>query len=74
MQEISGCVRREKEAPTFKLQYYLYDVVMDKPFKERLDVLNQIAKDLDLPDFDPNRIYSESDLRIQMVPHAQVSK
>ena len=71
LQCISGAVRSDKK-PDFDLEYYIYDIMIDnKTFEERLVILNDIQKELNLS-FDPNRIWEDEDLRIQMLPHIKV--
>lgn len=71
LQTISGLVRREEQSP--ELEYYIYDLMDgDLAFKDRLVVLNQIKEELAL-DFQPEKVWNENDLQLQMVPHEIVS-
>ena len=73
LQQISGAARMEKTADGCDwLEYYIYDVMEPKPFSERLQTLNRISLELNLG-FDPNRVWSDNDLRVQMVPQEKVS-
>lgn len=69
LNKISGLARKEEtDEEARHLEYYLYDVVdIEKSFKERLEVLNNIKYKLNL-DFNPEREWNEDDLKIQFVP------
>lgn len=72
LQQISGAVRKEK-ASTPWLEYYIYDVMIpDMVFEERLEILEEIKKELQL-DFQPEREWGENALHFQMVPHEKVT-
>lgn len=72
LQEISGKMRQESE-PIPELEFYLYDIVdPSKKFTERLKLLQQIEKDLDLY-FLPDRKWNDDDLKIQIVPQELVN-
>lgn len=73
LQQISGAARREvNDESNNWLEYYIYDIMDDtKTFEERLEVLEDISYDLALA-FDPNRDWSDGELKIQMVPHEKV--
>ena len=74
LNRISGVCRTQKTAYDGEpLELYVYDIVdVNKTFEERLQVLNRIQQDLDLS-FEPEREWEEDDLKIQMVPHINVS-
>lgn len=73
LQQISGAARREiANADGCWLEYYIYDVMAPEPFEDRLNTLKEIELLLGL-DFDPNREWSSTDLRVQMVPQEKVS-
>lgn len=74
LQQISGAARMEKTAGGCDwLEYYIYDVMIpDTTFEERLEVLNEIKEILNLG-FEPEREWSDNELRIQMVPHEVVT-
>ena len=73
LNKISGAARLEKNVyDCDALQYYIYDVMIpDIPFSERLEILNQIQKELGIG-FNPEKEFSEEELHMQMVP--QVNK
>lgn len=73
LQQISGAARLEKDTAGMDwLEYYIYDVMdSTKTFEERLDILHDIANELDLG-FDPERQWAEGDLKFQMVPQEKV--
>lgn len=72
LQQISGAVRKEKESTPW-LEYYIYDVMIPNMiFEERLKILNEIKKELEL-DFQPEREWKENELKFQMVPHEKVT-
>lgn len=74
LQQISGAARLEKNAYDCNwLEYYIYDVMIpNMPFKDRLEILEEIQEELGLG-FDPEHIWNEGDLQMQMVPHVKVS-
>lgn len=73
LQQISGAARREiANADGSWLEYYIYDIMLDQPFKNRINTLNDICNELGLG-FDPNRDWDTADLRVQMVPQEKVS-
>ncbi|MGM9530864.1 ATP-dependent DNA ligase [Intestinibacter sp.] len=74
LQQISGAARLEKNAYDCDwLEYYIYDVMIPNiPFKDRLEILEEIQDELGLG-FDPEHIWNEGDLQMQMVPHVKVS-
>jgi len=74
LQQISGAARLEKNAYDCDwLQYYVYDIMTpEKPFKERLLDIIELAKELHVG-FDPYHEFKEGDLQIQIVPQVKVS-
>lgn len=74
LQQISGAARLEKNAYDCDwLEYYIYDIMIPNiPFKDRLEILEEIQEELGLG-FDPEHIWNEGDLQMQMVPHVKVS-
>lgn len=74
LQQISGAARLEKNAYDCDwLEYYIYDVMIpNMPFKDRLEILEEIKEELDL-EFNPERIWKEGELQMQMVPQVKVS-
>lgn len=74
LQQISGAARLEKNVVDCDwLQYYVYDIMIPKvPFKERLKLLIEFAKELHIG-FDPYHEFNKGDLQIQIVPQVKVS-
>ena len=74
LQQISGAARLEKNAYDCDwLEYYIYDVMIpNMPFKDRLEILEEIKEELGL-EFNPERIWKEGELQMQMVPQVKVS-
>ena len=74
LQQISGAARLEKNAYDCDwLEYYIYDVMIpNMPFKDRLEILEEIKEELGLG-FNPERIWKEGELQMQMVPQVKVS-
>ena len=74
LQQISGAARLEKNAYDCDwLQYYVYDIMTpEKPFKERLLDIIELAKELHVG-FDPYHEFKDGDLQIQVVPQVKVS-
>lgn len=72
---ISGICRKQATTEDGKdLQFYLYDIVeLDKPFTERLQLIQEYAKELELLDFNPLLNNNELELAIQVVPHVPIS-
>lgn len=72
---ISGICRKQATTEDGKdLQFYLYDIVeLDKPFTERLQLIQEYAKELELLDFNPLLNNDELELAIQVVPHVPIS-
>lgn len=75
LNRISGICRSQATVDDGKeLQFYWYDIVeTDKPFTERLELISNYAKELQLLPFDPERKNNDEDLAIQVVPHIQIS-
>ena len=74
LQEISGAARLEKNAYDCDwLQFYIYDIMIPKiPFKKRLKLLIQTAKELGIG-FNPYHEFNKGDLQMQIVPQVKVS-
>ena len=74
LQQISGAARLEKNAYDCDwLQYYVYDIMIPKvPFKERLKLLIELAKELHIG-FDPYHKFEKDDLKMQIVPQVKVT-
>ena len=75
LNKISGICRTQVTAfDGDPLEFYMYDVVkLDMPFSERYELLQEIAKDLNLKEFDPFREWEDGDLKIQLVPHVEMT-
>lgn len=74
LQQLNSIARTQKTAVDYSiLQFYWYDIVdINSTTTERIDTINKLAKDLNL-DFNPERQFKEGELRIQLVPHIEVS-
>lgn len=74
LQRISGEARlKENALGSPNLEFYLYDVMIPNvTFEERLQILHQIEKELNLG-FNPDRLWKPDELRIQSVPHVKVT-
>ena len=74
LQQLNSIARTQKTAVDYSiLQFYWYDIVdINSTTTERINKINKLAKDLNL-DFNPERQFKEGDLRIQLVPHIEVS-
>lgn len=74
LQTISGAARLEKDTSGMDwLEFYIFDIMdSDKTFEERLEVLHSIQIELNLG-FNPERVWEDDELRLQMVPHTKVS-
>lgn len=72
LQMLSGCARLEDKEVPFKLQYFVYDVVdLGKTFEERYKIIQQVKQDLNLG-FDPNRVFSDDEIMIQILPQEKI--
>lgn len=71
LQQISGAARMEKTAAGCDwLEYYVYDIMVPElSFSERYILLNELAELINQEEFNPEKEWSEEDLRIQVVPH-----
>ena len=74
LQQLNSIARTQKTAVDYSiLQFYWYDIVdINSTTTERINKINKLAKDLNL-DFNPEQQFKEGDLRIQLVPHIEVS-
>lgn len=72
---ISGICRTQKTADDGKdLELYWYDIVdLEKPFKERFQIMQEYAKELKLTEFNPFRVLDKNTLHIQFLPQEQIS-
>lgn len=72
LQRLSGCMRLEDGELPFKLQYYVYDIVdLNKTFRERYKIIQQLKNDLNLG-FDPNKSFKDDELMIQILPQVEI--
>lgn len=73
LNNISGLCRKQDYDPEMEeLEFYMYDIVdTEKPFPARLNIINQIKEKLNL-NFDPNKIWNQGDLKIQIVPQDKI--
>ena len=71
LQQISGAARMEKTAAGCDwLEYYVYDIMIpEMPFIERYDLLHELEEFLGQESFNPEVVWSDEDLRMQVVPH-----
>lgn len=74
LQEINSVARTQVTAIDYTiLQFYWYDIVdLNLTVTERIAKIKQIAEPLNLT-FEPERDFQSEDLRIQLVPHVEVS-
>lgn len=75
LNKISGICRTQVTASDGEpLEFYLYDVVKtDMPFSERNELLQQIAEDLQLEEFDPYKEWEDGALKVQLVPQVPMT-
>ena len=74
LQQISGAARMEKTATGCDwIEYYVYDIMIpEMPFDKRYDLLHELEEFLGQDNFNPEIVWSEEDLRMQVVPHVFV--
>lgn len=74
LQYISGLARTEIDVDNEcdELEFWIYDIMADKAFSDRLETLEEIKEELSLG-FDVEHKFSNSDLKLRMVPHEKVS-
>lgn len=74
LQAINSVARTQVKAVDYEvLQFYWYDIVdLNATATERINRINEISKSLNLT-FDPERQFKQGELRIQHVPHIEVS-
>lgn len=74
LQEINSVARTQVTAIDYTvLQFYWYDIVdLNLTVTERIAKIKQIAEPLNLT-FEPEKDFQPEDLRIQLVPHVEVS-
>lgn len=74
LQQLNSVARTQVTAVDYEvLQFYLYDIVdVNATVEERINKINEIAETLHLG-FDPERVFEEGELRIQIVPQVKIS-
>ena len=74
LQQISGAARMEKTAAGCDwLEYYVYDIMIpEMPFENRFGMLKILQGFLGQDEFNPEKEWTEEDLRVQVIPHVWV--
>ena len=74
LQQISGAARMEKTAAGCDwLEYYVYDIMVPElPFENRFGMLKILQEFLGQKEFNPEKEWTEEDLRVQVIPHVWV--
>lgn len=74
LQQISGAARMEKTAAGCDwLEYYVYDIMVPElSFENRFGMLKILQKFLGQNEFNPEKEWTEEDLRVQVIPHVWV--
>lgn len=74
LQQLNSVARTQVKAVDYEiLQFYWYDIVdLNSPVTERINKIKELAEPLNLT-FDPEREFQYGELRIQLVPHVEVS-
>lgn len=74
LQQINSVARTQVKAVDYEvLQFYWYDIVdLNLNTTDRINKIHELANSLNLT-FDPEKEFKENDLRIQLVPHVEVS-
>lgn len=74
LQQISGAARMEKTAAGCDwLEYYVYDIMIPElPFENRFGMLKILQGFLGQDKFNPEKEWTEEDLRVQVIPHVWV--
>lgn len=74
LQQLNSIARTQVNAVDYTvLQFYWYDIIdLNLNTTNRINKINELAKSLNLT-FDPEREFKEDELRIQLVPHVEVS-
>ena len=74
LQQISGAARMEKTtAGCDWIEYYVYDIMVpNTPFEKRQVYLNELQEFLGQTEFNPEKEWNKTDLRIHIVPHEYV--
>ena len=74
LQQLNSIARTQVNAVDYEiLQFYWYDIVdLNATATERINKINTLSKSLNLT-FDPEKEFKDDELRIQHVPHVEVS-
>lgn len=74
LQQLNSVARTQVKAVDYEiLQFYWYDIVdLNSPVTERINKIKELAEPLSLT-FEPEREFQYGELRIQLVPHVEVS-
>lgn len=74
LQQLNSVARTQVKAVDYEiLQFYWYDIVdLNSPVTERINRIKELAEPLSLT-FEPEREFQYGELRIQLVPHVEVS-
>lgn len=74
LQQINSVARTQVTAVDYSvLQFYWYDIVdLNATAEERANRIEIIAKELNL-EFDPNKVFEDGELRVQVVPQEEIS-
>ena len=74
LQQLNSIARTQVKAVDYEiLQFYWYDIVdLNATATERINKINTLSKSLNLT-FDPEKEFKDGELRIQHVPHVEVS-
>lgn len=74
LQQLNSVARTQVKAVDYEiLQFYWYDIVdLNAPVTERINKIKELAEPLSLT-FEPEREFQYGELRIQLVPHVEVS-
>lgn len=74
LQQLNSVARTQVKAVDYEiLQFYWYDIVdLNLDVTARINKIKELAKSLNLT-FNPEREFKEDELRIQLVPHVEVS-
>lgn len=74
LQQLNSVARTQVKAVDYEiLQFYWYDIVdLNSPVTERISKIKELAEPLNLT-FEPEREFQYGELRVQLVPHVEVS-
>lgn len=74
LQQLNSIARTQVKAVDYEiLQFYWYDIIdLNLNTTDRINKIHELANSLNLT-FDPEKEFEKNDLRIQLVPHVEVS-